>query len=114
MMKNLWKTFIEWREWKRRDAEENFVGSARYITTFVDDDGNPTGEDADHIVCFFVDGNGWRYTRLDTGHKSSAEKHGAVRNDRHRWHYFAELPGHAERPNKSPKGTLVLIDGGAA
>jgi hypothetical protein len=100
-------------KWRRRDREETLVGTVTYTTNWTD-----TGETSEHHAKFLIDGNGVRYTRIDTGpgalEERAAKKHSAFRRDKFNWENHGDLPPYARRPDNRPRGKLIAIDGGAA
>jgi len=81
---------------RRRAQEIQTVASAHYRTNFVDDTGKDTGLTGYHQVFFHVDGNGLRFTTVDSTHPYSVNVHPYVRFWRKRWSMFGQLPEDAE------------------
>ncbi|WP_160119922.1 hypothetical protein [Rhodovarius lipocyclicus] len=111
----LYRRWHDWREWKRRDREEIFVASAEFSTVWTES-GEKTGDITTYIVSFFIDGNGTRWSTVDREgtHRGEfgEERHIHMRQCRHEWREFGDLPSWARRPASTPKGKLVLIKGG--
>lgn len=111
----LYRRFIAWREWRRRDREENLVATVTYVTTWTRDD-VPTGEQTEHFVSFYIDGNGIRYSRVATGPRSrdeeASKEHSALRRNKFAWETHGDLPEHARRVDARPRGKLIVFPGG--
>ena len=112
---NLVHRFQKWREWKAKDRQEIFVGSCVYTTRWVNEKGESTDQ-TDIICSFLIDGNGERYTLVDSPDtskgKQALEEHRTMREDRHNWENFDELKDYVRRPSGIAKGKLVSIKGG--
>ena len=110
MLVRLINTIRSWLWWRYRARQETFVASNIYAISWTKK-GEETGDQTVIICSFFVDGNGLRYSRTeqpDTETGSYAvEQHDKLRQDRHNWREFGDLPANARRP--TPKGKVVLI-----
>lgn len=111
----LYRRFIAWREWRRGDREEHLVATKTYATTWTRD-GVLTGEETEHYVSFYIDGNGVRYSRTSSGPQSGAEHagkaHSALRRDTFAWKSHGDLPEHIRRVDGRPRGKLIVLPGG--
>ena len=110
-MMGLYRRFIARREWLRRDREETLVGTASYTTNYTD-----TGRDVEHLVSFFVDGNGVRYWKIDSGpkdhDKTAGRGHPLLRRDVFDWEHHGDTPDHIRRADARPRGKLIVFPGG--
>lgn len=111
---NPWRRLLAYIEWRRRDRQETVIGTSTYRTVIVHDDGSETGRKHDHVVVFLVDGNGVRYSRVETTDARHANAHGGLLGAKSDWKYHGELPSNVQRVNGPKKGNLVVFPGGAA
>lgn len=101
----------EWLEWRRRDRQRIFVGSWEAETEWMRG-GEKTGVVDRHIVSFYVDGNGVRWSEVETTNEDAADTHKGVLSVRHNWRRHGIRPGSPDRAAPSRPGPLRVIRGG--
>ena len=111
---NPFARFKAWLEWRRRDKLGSAVATAKFTTRYVDGDVD-TGRTEVHVVTFFRDGNGLRYSRVDTSCEWASERHGPLVEARTLWRVHGHLPTFAVMALRaSDRKPFQVIDGGAA
>lgn len=103
-----------WLEWRRRSREETIIATMVCVTNYVDANGKRTGESAKHIVEFCADGNGRRYSRVQSNDQFAAERHDGILQLRSNWRVHGALHERAQRVQRCGSAQIVLIRGGAA
>lgn len=83
-----------WLEWRRKDREEIAVATASFETWYRAH-GVDTGEVSRHVVIFYRDGNGVRYSRVDTSDDYGAGRNSGLLEARTLWRVHGYLPDHA-------------------
>lgn len=99
-------------EWRNKDRDECIIATAEYITTIVDNNLKPTGEEHTHILSFWIDGNCKRWSLVSSTDNILIKRHKDVLIDKLNWRIHGDLPEHARRIDGAPRGKLLSINGG--
>lgn len=81
------------------------------MTTWVDHDRKPTGLTSTHVVSFMTDGNGRRWSTVETTSRFGADDHEGILAARTMWRVHGDLPQNARRTDNRPRGQLVVLPG---
>jgi hypothetical protein len=111
-MFNLFNPLRDYLAWRRNDRDERVVATAEYVTNILRRDGTKTGQSHAHIVSYWEDGNGCRWTPLDSTSRDYAAEHEGVVASRVSWRVHGKIPAHARRVDDLPCGEMVSSPGG--
>jgi hypothetical protein len=96
--------------WRRLDRQERCVATDVYTTTFVNEDYEETGEIVTHVVEFWIDGTGKRWTVVETSDQYLAKEHNGITVAKSNWRHHADLPPAAKRVSGGAPVALVVVE----
>ena len=89
------------------------VATGEFLTSIIDDSHQKTGIVHTHILEFWANEEGRRWTKYTTSNKDSAESNGSMTKASAHWRIHGVLPRHAVRTDQpKPTAKLIVLDGG--